>query len=306
MRIALIVRDRYGAAIVDAFPAEFATLVGLICLAPLPAIVAGAAKSRGVMVHSVASLSAPEAMAALRVMNADIAVMGFADETVPRALLDLPPKGTIQVHLGLLPRYRGPSPVEWPIARGEIGTGVSVIRPSDVPYEGAVILQRTCTIGPDDTAGELTERVLMPLAAEALAEAARLVVRGEHIEIEQDEDAATYEGAFGEAEAEIHWATHAATIYNLIRAANPSPGAWTHVDGRKLRILDACFHPVHRHAEVRGLPGEVGAVDEDAFSVCAQGGEIEVRRVVLEGEAPTKAAEFAKQAGFVPGRRLGA
>lgn len=305
MRIALIIQDEFREAILDAFAPDAATLAGLLCLGAEDGAFFEAAEKRGVPVQRLTSLATPEAEKALRRFDADLAVMSFIDTDAPRALLDIPRQGTIQAHLSLLPRYRGPSPVQWPIARGEIGTGVTVLRPGGTPYEGPVILQRTCTIGPEDTAGRLRQAVLVPLAAEALAEAAKLVVRGDHLEIEQDEDAATYEGAFGDAEAEIHWANHAKTIHDLIRAANPDPGAWTLLDGRKLRILDACFHPVHRRADVRGAPGEVVAVDDDAFSVCAQGGEIEVRQVLHEDRGRARAADFAKSIGLAPGRRLG-
>lgn len=306
MRIALIIQDEFREAILDTFTPDAATIAGLLCLGADVGASWEAAEKRGVPVERLTSLAVPEAETALRRFDADLAVMSFIDTDAPRALLDIPRRGTIQAHLSLLPRYRGPSPVQWPIARGEIGTGVTILRPGGTPYEGPVILQRTCTIGPEDTAGGLRQSVLVPLAAEALAEAAKMVVRGDHLEIEQDEDAATYEGAFGDAEAEIRWANHAGTIHDLIRAANPDPGAWTVLDGRRLRILDACFHPVHRRADVRGTPGEVVAVDDDAFSICAQGGEIEVRRVVPETGAPTKAADFAKSIGLMPGQRVGA
>ncbi|MDQ0442240.1 methionyl-tRNA formyltransferase [Methylobacterium persicinum] len=305
MRIALIIQDDFGEAILDAFPAGDTPPVGMLCLGTDTHASSEAARKRGVPVHSLADLAAPEAEVALRGFDADLAVMSFIDAEAPRHLFDIPRKGTIQAHLSLLPRYRGPSPVQWPIARGEIGTGVTVIRPGDAPYEGPVILQRTCAIGPDDTAGELKRTVLIPLAAEALAAAAAMVLRGEHLEIEQDEDAATYEGAFGDAEAEIRWTEHGGAIHELIRAANPDPGAWTRLDGQRLRILDACFHPVHRRADVRGVPGEVVAVDDDAFSVSAPGGEIEVRRVIPEGGAPVDAAGYAQSVGLTAGQRLG-
>lgn len=306
MRIALIIQEDFGEAILDAFPPHDATLAGLLCLEPGAAALPEAARKRGVSVHRLPNLAAPEAEAVLRGFDADLTVTSFVVADAPRALFDIPRRGTIQAHLSLLPRYRGPSPVQWPIARGEIGTGVTVLRPGDTPYEGPVILQRTCTIGPDDTAGGLRHGRLVPLAAQALAEAAKLVMRGEHLEIEQDEDAATYEGAFGDAEAEIRWANHAGTVYDLIRAGNPDPGAWTRLDGQRLRILDACFHPVHRRSDVRGMPGEVVAVDDDAFSVSAPGGEIEVRRVIPETGAPAKAADFAKSVNLAPGWCLGA
>ena len=184
-------------------------------------------------------------------------------------------------------------------------TGLTIFRPTDGLDEGPVILQKTCTIGAAATLGDVYFENLFPMGVAAMLEAADLVVGGRHIEIDQDEDAATYEGWFRAPEAEIRWSLHADTIHNLIRAANPAPGAWTTLAGRKIQIFDVRLHPVHRLSEVKGKPGEVIAVDEDGFSVCAQGGRIEVLKVKPDGGKKVSAAEFAKSGAIAVGAKLG-
>ncbi len=305
MRIALIAHGEFGKAILEAFAAHGGTVAGILREQGDADTLDAAAEGLGVPVHRVGSLGGDEAVAAVRAMDADIAVLGFMGEAPPQALLDLPKHGAIQIHASLLPRYRGPTPVPWPIARGEAETGVSVIRPTQRPYEGPVILQRTCTIGSEETQGDLYRGELARLGVECLVTAAQLVMRGEHIEVDQDENAATYESPFGDAEAEIHWASHAEIVHNLIRAANPEPGAWTRLGGERLRILDVCLAAVHREGEVAGKPGEIVSVDRDGFAVAAPGGQIMVRRVRPEGGGVVPAAEFAKARGLAPGQRLG-
>jgi methionyl-tRNA formyltransferase len=136
----------------------------------------------------------------------------------------------------------------------------------------------------------------------ALVEAAELVVAGRAEERVQDESRATYEGWVREAEAEIRWETHVVHLYDLIRGCNPAPGAWTRVGGRKLTIFDAGKRIARTFGEIRGKAvGEIVAVDERGFSVCAQGGFIDVQRCRLDKGPKIAAAE----AGLTVGTKLG-
>jgi methionyl-tRNA formyltransferase len=133
----------------------------------------------------------------------------------------------------------------------------------------------------------------------ALLEAADLVMAGRHEERVQDEALATYEGWLHDEEAEIHWPGHVDTIYNLIRACNPAPGAWTTIAGEKVHFYDARKRTIRRHGQIRGKPGEITAITEDAIVFDAHGGEIEVRRVRPAGGAKMNAGEFARARGLV-------
>lgn len=304
MKIAFIGQQDFGKAALEAFVARGDQVVGVFCKPEKPGdkpdALLQAAQALNLRVFQFPSLKSPEAEAALRELDADIGVMAFVLQFVPQAFASIPRHGTIQYHPSLLPRYRGPSSINWPIARGDTETGLTIFRPTDGLDEGPIILQKTCPIGPDATLGEVYFNALFPLGVSALLEAADLVVAGRHQERVQDESQATYEGWFKTEESRINWANHVDQVYNLIRACNPAPGAWTELGGIKVQLFDARKHPVRRFGEVRGKPGEVVRVSEEGLFINAQGGQIEVLKLKPEGGKKMSAAEFARQHGLLP------
>jgi methionyl-tRNA formyltransferase len=142
--------------------------------------------------------------------------------------------------------------------------------------EGEVILQKEVVIRPNDTLGKVYFDHLFPVGIKALLEAADLVIANQHQEVAQDESLANYEGWFGIDAAQIHWATHINQIYNLIRASNPAPGAWTKFGEQKVQIYDCHKHIVATFGAVKGKPGEITQITLDSFFVACHGGQIEV------------------------------
>ncbi|GBU20034.1 MULTISPECIES: methionyl-tRNA formyltransferase [Methylobacterium] len=309
MRIAFIGQQDFGAAVLEAFLGRGDEIVGVFC-APekegaKPDILKRTALERGLPVFQFPSLKSDEAEAAMRGLGADIGIMAYVLQFAPQSFVNIPKHGTIQYHPSLLPAHRGPSAINWPIAKGETRTGLSIFRPTDGLDEGPVILQKACEIGPDDTTGDVYFERLFPLGVAAMLEAADLVVSGRHVETVQDESQASYEGWFRAPEATIHWASHIDQIYDLIRAANPAPGAVTTLNGETLKIYDARKHPVRTIGEVKGKPGEVVAVGADSFHVTAQGGRIEILIVRPESGGKMPAGEFARAKALAPGAALG-
>jgi methionyl-tRNA formyltransferase len=252
----------------------------------------------GLPVHVFASLRSPEAIAAMRSLDADLGIMAYVLQFAPQEFVNLPRFGTIQFHPSLLPRHRGPSSISWPIALGARETGVTIFRPTDGLDEGPVILQKSCAIGPDETLGEVYFNKLFPMGVAALLEAADLVTSGRHVETTQDESQATYEGWLQDEEAQIHWARPLDHVYDLIRGCNPAPGAWTMLDGVKVRIYDCRKHVVGRFVPGGHRPGDIARVTESSFFVWAQGGWIEVLKLRAEGGPKLAAGEFARQRGW--------
>lgn len=251
----------------------------------------------GLPVFSFASLRSPEAETAMRSLDADLGIMAYVLQFAPQAFVNIPRHGTIQFHPSLLPLHRGPSSISWPIALGSRETGVTIFRPTDGLDEGPVLLQKSCPIGPDETLGELYFNKLFPMGVAALLEAADLVMAGAHVEQAQDERQATYEGWMHEEESRIHWAGPLDHVYDLIRACNPAPGAWTLLDGVKVWIYDCRKHVVGRFA--RGhKPGDIAGVTEHSILVWAQGGLIEVLKLRPQGGGKLSAGEFARQRGL--------
>jgi len=256
------------------------------------------ALARGLPVHSFASLRSHEAEAAMRSLDADIGIMAYVLQFAPQSFVNIPRHGTIQFHPSLLPRYRGPSSISWPIALGARETGITIFRPTDGLDEGPVILQKTCAIGPNETLGDVYFNKLFPLGVQALLDATDLVMAGRHAETPQDERLATYEGWMHDEEAEIHWPGHVDTIYNLIRACNPAPGAWMMLAGEKVRVFDCRKHVVGRFVSRGHRPGDIAGVSEDSIVIWAQGGLIEILRLRPEGGGKVSAGEFARRKGL--------
>jgi methionyl-tRNA formyltransferase len=309
MRIAIVGQQDFGKAVLEAFLARGDEVAGVFCAPEKPGAKSDALKSaaqeKGVRVFQFASLKSDEASAAMRALDADLGIMAFVLQFAPQAFVNIPRNGTIQYHPSLLPKYRGPSSINWPITRGETKTGLTIFRPTDGLDEGPVILQRETRIGPDDTLGTVYFERLFPMGVAAMLEAADLVVAGRHRELAQDEALASYEGWFREPEARINWANHVDAVYNLIRGSNPAPGAWTTVNGTKLQIFDSSKRTVRRFSEVKGRMGEVTEAGPSGFSVTAQGGRIEVLRAKLGAGKKVPAAELVADGTIKPGIVLG-
>jgi methionyl-tRNA formyltransferase len=233
--------------------------------------------------------------------GAEIGVMAFVLQFAPQEFVKLPKHGTIQFHPSLLPKYRGPSSINWPISRGDAETGLTIFRPTDGLDEGAVILQKKTPIGENDTLGNVYFERLFPMGVQAMLEAADLVVAGKHKETAQDESRASYEGWFREAEARIHWHSHVDSIHNLIRASDPAPGAWTTLNGVKLQLFDGRKEIVRTFGSVKGKIGEVIGVEGGRLVIAAQGGRIHAGKAKLGEGKKMAVAELGIKAGQILG-----
>lgn len=308
MKIAIIGQQDFGKSVLEALVARGDEIVGVFC-APekegaKPDPMRLAAEARSLRIFQFASLRAPEATAAMRELNADIGIMAFVLQFAPQEFVNIPKHGTIQYHPSLLPKYRGPSSINWPISRGETETGLTIFRPTDGLDEGAIILQKTTPISENDTLGTVYFDRLFPMGVAAMLEAADLVVAGKHTERVQDESKATYEGWFRANESKINWHNHVDVVHNLIRGCDPAPGAWTTLGGKKVQLFGARRHPVRTFGAVKGKPGEVVSITDSMF-INVQGGQIEVAKLKHEDGKKVGAAEFANAYGVMPGTLLG-
>ncbi|HSU64549.1 MAG TPA: methionyl-tRNA formyltransferase [Burkholderiales bacterium] len=309
MRIAIVGQQDFGKAVLEAFLARGDEVAGVFCAPEKPGAKADALRSgaqeKGVAVFQFQSLKADDAKNALRKLNAELGIMAFVLQFAPQDFVNIPSHGTIQYHPSLLPKYRGPSSINWPIIRGDPKTGLSIFRPTDGLDEGPLILQKETPIGADDTLGTVYFDRLFPMGVQALLEAAELVVAGKHRERVQDESQASYEGWCRKAEARINWANHVDFVYNLVRGCNPAPGAWTTLEGKELQIFDARKHPVRTFGAVRGKIGEIVELSDKSFQVSAQGGRVEVLRAKLGDGKKLSAAELVSSGAIKAGAILG-
>jgi methionyl-tRNA formyltransferase len=309
MRVAIIGQQDFGKAVLEAFLARKDEVAGVFCAPERPGArpdaLKVAAQEKGVEVFQFQSLKSEEAKSALKKLNPELGVMAFVLQFAPQDFVNIPKRGTIQFHPSLLPKYRGPSSINWPIIKGETRTGLSIFRPTDGLDEGPLVLQKETAIGPDDTLGTVYFDRLFPMGVKAMLEAADLVFSNRHQERVQDESQATYEGWCRKAEARIHWASHVDFLYNLIRGCNPAPGAWTSAGGTELQIFDARKHIVRTFGAVKGKIGEVVEVSDKSFQVSAQGGRIEVLRAKLGDGKKVAAGELLAAGAIKAGHILG-
>ena len=310
MRIALLGQQKFGKAVLEAFLERGHAIAGVFCAPEKPGtafdpLKAGAA-SRGIAVHELASLKTEHARDTLRALDVELAVMAYVLQFAPDDFTAIPTHGTIQYHPSLLPRYRGPSAINWPIIRGDTRTGLTIFRPSAGLDEGLVILRKETSIGPDDTMGQVYFDRLFPMGVAALLEAVESISNGTARTSVQDDSQASYEGWCRAREARVEWHSHVDLIYNLIRGCDPAPGAWTQFKGKRLQLFDVRKHPTRNFSSVGGTIGAVTSIGEQSFHVRAHGGHIEVSKVRYGDGSKQTAAQFCAEAGVTVGSALDA
>lgn len=240
----------------------------------------------------------PDVWEQLASHDADLCVMAYVLLFVPEEALNVPKYGSIQYHPSLLPWHKGPSSINWPIIMGKEKTGLSIFWPDNGLDTGPILLQKEVDIGPDDTLGSIYFDKLFPLGVEAMMEAIELVRDGKAPKQVQNPDDGSYEGWCRKQDVEIDWSKSTDEVYNLIRGANPQPGAWTTNGGAELKIFDS------RKAEGSGDPGTVLAIGDDGVVIATADGAIRAIKVRADaGKVP--AQEYAAEAGLAEGSKLG-
>jgi methionyl-tRNA formyltransferase len=303
MRIVVHGQQAFGKAVLERLLERGEDVVA-VCCAPTKEgrpedPLAEFAREKGLPLHQPASWKTPEALELMKSFDADVCMMAYVLLFVPEDVRDAPRLGTFQYHPSLCPHHRGPSSINWPIAMGKTRTGLTIFWPDDGLDEGPILLQKTCEIGPDETLGDVYFKKLFPMGVDAMIEALDLVKAGVILKHDQRLEDGSYESWFKKDLAEIDWSKPVADVYNIIRAANPAPGAWTTVNGEQLQVYDSA------RLDGDGTPGEVVDVSDDGVTVQGEGGRILMKRVRPQGGDKQAAAEWAAAAGIAAGSKLG-
>ncbi|VDC22931.1 methionyl-tRNA formyltransferase [Pseudogemmobacter humi] len=308
MRIAIIGQQAFGKSVLDAFLERGDDVAAVFCAPEKPGAKPDplrlAAEERGVKTFQLPNLTSSDAAEALRALGVDLAVMAYVLQFAPQGFVNIPKHGAICYHPSLLPKYRGPSSINWPLIRGEAETGLTIFRPNDGLDEGDIVLQKTTPVSADDTLGTVYFDRLFPMGVAAMLEAADLILAGKHSETVQDEALASYEGWCRDPEARINWAAHAQEVHNLIRGCDPAPGAWTLIGDEKIRIYESHLTPARRFADVRGKPGTIAEIADGKVQIALQGGLVRIGRVRTAQGEKMSAAEFAARLGLTVGDRF--
>jgi len=247
-------------------------------------------------VYQPESYRKPEVADEFRALKPDLQVMAFVTLFVPEGFLNIPTHGSIQYHPSLLPAYRGPSAINWPIIKGETETGLSIFWPDNGLDTGDVLIQKKTLISATDTLGSVYFDRLFPMGVEAMLEAVDLVKTGKAPRIKQDEAKATYEGRCGSDNAHIDWGRPWQDIDRLIRGCNPAPGAWSNLDGAVVKIFEANPLPAKDPKGIGGKMGEIVSVGADGITVVCADGRFKITRVQPADGKKVDAGEWAKAA----------
>lgn len=304
-RIALIGQAAFGENVLNALVENGEHVAGVFCPPDQegrpPDPLKTAAQRQDVPVFQFNRLRDGEAVEAFRALAPDLGVMAFVTDIVPEEILTAPRLNTIQYHPSLLPRHRGPSSINWPIIQGETKTGLSIFWPDAGLDTGPILMQKEVAIEPDDTLGTVYFDKLFPLGVEAMVESVQQVKAGTAPKIEQDESQATYEGWCKTKDCRIDWSRPVDDVYNLIRGADPSPGAGSVLNGQPVQFFNASRQAAAGSSE----PGAVLDVTGNGVLIAANGGALLIRRVRPVGGGKLDAAQWARENGIASGDRFG-
>jgi methionyl-tRNA formyltransferase len=279
-----------------------------------------AALERGVPVSQPVTLKTEADRADLAAWLPDVLVVVAYGLILPRAALDLPRLGCVNIHASLLPRWRGAAPIQRAILAGDLQSGVSIMR-MDVGLDtGPVFLERAVSIGPLETGGSLHDR-LAALGGSAVVEVLDKLAEDGAQSTPQREDGVTYASKIDKAEALVDWSRHAAQIERKVRAFNPWPIAETRLDGEQLRIYAAKVTDERAGGEraggersdhtaggtagtLRAEPGTITDVRADSIIVACGQGSLALTELQRPGRKPVAARDLINTLDLV-GRRLG-
>ncbi|MDZ4183844.1 MAG: methionyl-tRNA formyltransferase [Desulfuromonadales bacterium] len=252
----------------------------------------------GIPVFQPQKLRAPEVVEELRALAPDLIVVVAFGQILPKSVLEIPRYGCINVHASLLPKYRGAAPINQAIIDGETETGITTML-MDVGLDtGPMLLKRSLTIGPDETAGELHDR-LCTLGGETMAATLQELLRGELHPQVQDDSQTCYAAMLKKEDGLINWNQSAQQIHDRIRGLAPWPGTYTELNGEPLKLF------LTRVEAGEGEPGTILPPASDAVRIACGNGVLAVRELQLPGKKRLAAADFLRGCPLPVGSRLG-
>lgn len=247
-----------------------------------------AAERLGIAVATPKSLKDPGELEAFAALEPDVVVVVAYGQILPAAFLKVPLHGCLNLHGSLLPRWRGAAPIARAIMEGDAETGIMVMRMETGLDTGPVAMSEKLAIGPDATAGEVSER-LARLGADLMVRALAALSRGVLDTTPQPAEGVTYASKIEKSETRIDWTRDAAEVHNHIRGLSPDYGAWFLADfgkgGERVKVL--------RSTLAEGS-GAAGTVLDDAFTIACGAGAVRLIEVQRAGKKPARAAEFLR------------
>lgn len=258
-----------------------------------------AAQNLGIPVVQPKSARTGELEKMLLESNIELAVVVAYGKILPRAVLDAPRKGCINVHASLLPKYRGAAPVQWAVIDANGETGICIMQLDEGMDTGPVWLTKHVPIGVDETSGELLAR-LAPIGAAALLETIRMIETGTTTAMSQDHAGATHARMLVKSDGAIDFSQEVSLVAARIRGVDPWPGAYAMLKDQPIKL----FRPHVTSGAAGGGIGTVLQIDKEGIHVSCQGGVLGIREVQAAGRKRMAAHEFAAGRGIAVGDKL--
>ena len=241
-----------------------------------------------------AKIKDPQAIEQIKALNPDVIVVVAYGQILPRAVLEIPEIACLNIHASLLPRWRGAAPIQAAIAAGDRETGITVMYMDEGLDTGDILLQRKIDISQNETGDSLHDR-LAEIAPDALTESLRLLTSGNAPRIPQDKSRASYALKLNRESGRINWNETAEMIERKIRAYNPWPGAFSELNGRKLKIFSAAIvdPSTALRTGLRGKPGEILRKEKELV-IGTSDRALSLTEVQLEGKRRMNAEAFLR------------
>lgn len=269
-----------------------------------PPPVKTAAVELGLKVYQPRRASSPKFISKLKEIAPDVIVVVAYGQILKKEVLEIPPKGCVNLHPSLLPKYRGPAPIQWAIINGERETGVTVMFLDEGEDTGDIIAQKRVKIEDDDTAETLYDRLSL-IGAQLLIDVLRDMDRGEVSGRAQDHSQATYAPKLRKEDGHIDWTADSVRIYNLIRGTKPWPGAYSYMgDDRMIKIHEAIPSRPDEGPEINLEPGQIYISPHNDLFVRTGDGWLKLLFVQPEGRRRMSGADFVNGYRIKTGDRL--
>jgi len=304
LRLAFMGTPDFSVPVLKALIDAGHTIVAVYCQPPRPAgrgqkerkcPVHVAADGYGIEVRTPETLKKAEEQARFAALDLDAAVVVAYGLILPKEFLEAPKLGCINVHASLLPRWRGAAPIQRAIEAGDEETGVTIMLMDEGLDTGDMLMDDAIGIGPETTGGTLHDS-LSELGARLIVPALEGLANGTLKPRPQPLEGATYAAKFGKNEGHINWTRDAKDLERHVRAFAPWPGAWTDLEGTRLKVLAA---------ELASGQGTAGTILDDKLTVACGTGALRLTRVQLAGKAAMTASEFLRGRSVLPGTQLG-
>lgn len=252
------------------------------------------AVKHGIPVLQPSNLKSTVFQEELRALKADLQIV-VAFRMLPVAVWDMPRLGTFNLHGSLLPQYRGAAPINWAVINGETETGCTTFKIQHAIDTGDVLLQHRIPVGPDDTAGDVHDRMMLE-GAELVLDTVKLLESGTYQLKPQDASKASPAPKLYRETSHIDFTQPAEKVHNLIRGLSPFPAAWAMLNNAQVKIIRTTLEEAHHEDE----PGTILTDDKTFLKVAAPGGYVQVLELQMAGRKRMQILDFLRGTSLPP------